>query len=134
MGEESLHAVGLRAAAEALDAGHPTRRTFQGDTVPQETAPGDVVLLVGDPAAIHVEYNIGGTVSDTLLRCYRFLVRLHRRSEHIHVYIRRHQVVYRLQIRTVPVHAVHRWCALDYTAQHCHRERRCGLGRCREET
>lgn len=133
MGEVPLHPLGLRSATETLAPGHHVGGPFQSIAVEEEGPSVFLLLLMGDTAPGSVQHIPRTLVSYPLSAPHGLSLRLHRRCQHLHVHLRRHEVVHRVQIRTVPVYVVSVRCVVRYALQCGHRKLGRYVGAVREE-
>lgn len=133
MGEVPLQPVGLRPTTQTLAPGHPARRALEIDSAPQQNPPRDILLLVGDAPAIDVQRRPRRPVPDPLPGHHRLHVCFHRCRQHLHVRLRRRQIVLAVPVRHAAVRRVHLRRAVHDPVQYNNRKRRRHLGTVREE-
>jgi len=128
--EVAVHAAGLFAAEEAMAPGHPAGGALQDDTLQAQAAAGHQCLFVGHHAVVHVEHHLRGTVSHSLSKSGGFRVRLHCGHQYLHVRLWRHQILFAIPLRIVPIPGLRAGCGVHDTRECGHREcgRHLGLG------
>lgn len=90
-----------------MAAGDPAGRALKNDSIPaQNTARGER-LLVGDDAAVDVEHHLRGTLSDPLSLPHGFRVRFHSQRQHLHVRLRRPEIILAVPVRAGAIRTLH---------------------------
>lgn len=133
MGEVPFQSVGLRPTEEAMAAGNPVGGPFQVNPTEEQDPAGDLVLFLGDLASFDVERRPGRSLPHSMSSHHRFHLRFYRRRQHLHVRVRRRQILLPLPVRHAPIRAVHLWGSFDDPLQHNHRERSRHMGSFRQK-
>lgn len=101
-------------------AGYSTRDTLESVACAHEVIARHFLLLVGDAAVVHLKFDPRCALPHPLPTAGGLPLRVHLLGEHVHVRLRRRQVLHDRALWYLAIHAVHHRRAADDADQHRH--------------
>lgn len=109
-------------------AGHLFGSPFEGFAMAYQNATSDLPILVDNPSSKHLQSRTGKTCSYTMPSTSQFPVCLHRRHEHLHVYLWSDQILLSPPDGRWSANNLHCGRPPNHPLQHSRRERCCNMG------